>query len=193
VIRQYNLMGRELITQRGLALPESARLLAMINMVAADAQISVFHEKYRFLFWRPVTAIDPTSVVVDWCSAVPGYEDGNSATAEQIGWRPLLNTPNQPEYPGAHGSITSAIAGALAEFFGTNAIDVDIHGFDPAGAAGNLSAVRHFQTVADLREEIADARLWGGLHYRMSTEASVSLGAKVAKYGFNHGLKPVHD
>ena len=166
VIRQYNLMGRDLIAQRALTLVESARLLAMLNMVMADAQISVFHEKYRYLFWRPVTAIDPTSVIPDWCDAVPGFDDGNDRTAEQVGWRPLLNTPNQPEYPGAHGSITSAVAEVLSEFFGTDQIDVDIHGFDAEGTAGNLSAVRHFDTAHDLREEIVNARLWGGLHFR---------------------------
>jgi hypothetical protein len=190
VLRQYNLLGRDLITERALTLVESARLLAMINMVAADAQINVFHEKYRFLFWRPVTAIDPLSVVSDWCDAVPGYDDGNEATRPQVGWRPLLNTPNQPEYPGAHGSITSAVAQVLSEFFGTDQIDVDIHGFDPAGPLGNLNVVRHFETTEDLRHEIVYARLWGGLHYRHSTEIAVELGAKVAHYGLNHGFRP---
>jgi hypothetical protein len=190
VLRQYNLMGRDLIDARGLTMVDAARLLASINMVAADAQITVFHEKYRFLFWRPVTAIDPTSVVPDWCEAVPGFDDANDATAEEPGWRPLLNTPNQPEYPGAHGSITSAIAEVLSEFFGTQQIDVDIHGFDPAGAAGNLDALRHFESAQDLRDEIVDARFWGGLHYRASTEAAVALGAKVARFALKHGLRP---
>jgi hypothetical protein len=164
----------------------------MINMVTADAQMSVFHEKYRFLFWRPVTAIDPTSVIKDWCDAVPGFDDGNDQTAEQAGWRPLLNTPNHPEYPGAHGSITSAIAGVLSVFLGTDQIQVDIHGFDPAGPAGNLNAVRRFETTDDLREEIVNARLWGGLHYRRSSEVAVALGAKVAHYALNHGFKLAH-
>ena len=192
VLRQYNRMGRDLITREELTLVESARLLGMINLVTADAQINVFHAKYTFLFWRPVTAIDPGSVVADWCPAVPRYEDGNDATVEQTGWRPLLNTPNHPEYPGAHGSITSAVAEVLLEFFGTDRINVDIHGFDATGPAGNLNAVRHFETADDLRTEIVNARLWGGLHYRGSSEVAVDLGAQVGHFALNHGFRRAH-
>src|SRR5262245_14837293 len=45
---------------------------------------------------------------------------------------------------------------------GTNQIDLDIHGFDPGGPAGNLDAVRHFDAPNDLRHEIVEARLWAG-------------------------------
>src|SRR5215813_5912047 len=64
-IRQYNRVARDIVSARGLSILETARLAAMINVVAADAQISVMHSKYRFLFWRPVTAIDPSAVVDD--------------------------------------------------------------------------------------------------------------------------------
>lgn len=190
VVRQYNLLGRDLIIP-STSLADSARLLAMLNMVAADAQINVFHAKYEFLFWRPVTAIDPTSVVMDWCGAVPGYEDGNDGTTEHVGWRPLLPTPNHPEYPSAHGSITAAIVEVVTEFLRTEEIDVTIHG-SADGTAGNLSATRYFATADDLREEIINARVWGGLHYRRSSEVAVALGAKVAHYALNHGFKPAH-
>jgi hypothetical protein len=190
VIRQYNRLGRELSTERALDLLQTARLLAMINVVGADAQISVIHWKYAFLFWRPVTAIDPFAVIADGFGPVPGFDDGNPGTFEEAGWRPLIATPNHPEYPGAHGSITSAVAEVLTEFFETDEIDVDIHGFDPSGPAGNLNATRHFDTAAQLREEIVGARLWGGLHYRGSSEAGVDLGLKVAHYDLNHAFRP---
>ena len=74
----------------------------------------------------------------------------------------------------------------LTEFLGTNRIDVDIHGFD---AVGPLHAVRHFDTADQLRQEIVDARLWAGLHYRKSSEAGVDLGRKVAHYALNHAFK----
>jgi hypothetical protein len=189
VIRQYNLLGRDLTTARTLDLVDSARLLAMINIVGADAQISVMHWKYEFLFWRPVTAIDPGAVIADGFGPVPGFDDGNARTPEETGWRPLIgNVPNHPEYPGAHGSITSAVAEVLAEFFGSDRIDVDIHGFD---AVGPLHAVRHFDTAAELREQIVDARLWGGLHYRGSSEAGVELGRRVAHYDLHHAFRRV--
>jgi hypothetical protein len=162
----------------------------MINVAGADAQIAVMRWKYTFLFWRPVTAIDPLAVTSDGFGPVPGFEDGNPRTVEEAGWRPLLATPNHPEYPAAHGSITSAVAQVLSEFLETEEIDIDIRGFDPAGPAGNLNAVRHFDTAAQLREEIVDARLWGGLHYRGSSEAGVDLGRTVAHFDLNHAFRP---
>ena len=145
VIRQYNLARRDVVDARGLGLLETARLAAMINLVGADAQMSDLHGEYHYLFWRPVTAIngslDPTAVTNDGFGPVPGYNDGNPATVEQAGWRPLLTTPNHPEYPSAHGTLTSAMAEVFRAVLGTNRIDLNIHGFDPAGPAGNLNAV----------------------------------------------------
>ena len=109
---------------------------------------------------------------------------------EEIGWRPLAVTPNHPEYPGAHGSITGAIAEVLTMFLGTDHIDVTIYGFDSAGAAGNLSAVRHFDTAEQLVEEIINARVWAGLHYRNSTETSVKLGQKIGHFDVIHAFQP---
>ena len=191
VIRQYNRLGRDLSTSRSLDLLQTARLLAMLNVVGADAQIAVMHWKYAYLFWRPVTAIDPFAVSNDNFGPVPGFVDGNAATAEETGWRPLVGTPNHPEYPAAHGSITSAVAEVLTAFLGTEEIDVDIRGFDPSGALGNLSATRHFDTAAQLREEIVNARLWAGVHYRGSGEAGVDLGRSVAAYGLGRAFRPL--
>jgi len=189
VIRQYNRLGRDLADTLRLDLVETARLLAMINVVGADAQIEVMHWKYHYLFWRPVTAIDPSAVVDDGFGPVPGFDDGNLRTVEEPGWRPLIASPNHPEYPGAHGSITGAVAQVLSEFLGTDQINLDIRGFNPAGDAGNLDTVRHFASADVLTAEIVDARLWAGLHYRASTEAGVDLGRKVAHYDLNHAFR----
>jgi VCPO second helical-bundle domain len=191
VIRQYNRVGRDIADARGLGLPETARLAAMVNVVGADMGMSVLHAKYHYLFWRPVTAIDPSAVIADGFGPVPGYDDGNPATVEQAGWRPLLTTPNHPEYPAAHGVVTSAMAEVFSTFLGTNQIDLDVHGFDSAGPAGNLNAVRHFEMTTDLRHEIIGARLWAGLHYHFSGVAGVVLGRKVAKYDLRHAFRPI--
>ena len=68
---------------------------------------------------------------------------------------------------------------------------MDIHGFDAAGAADNLDAVRHFDKANQLRAEIINARLWGGVHYRTSTEIGVDLGRSVAKYDLKHAFEAV--
>jgi hypothetical protein len=194
VIRQENTTVREIAAARNLDLLQTARLAAMINVVGADAQIAVHYAKYHYLFWRPVTAIngslDPTAVTTDGFGPVPGFDDGNPATVEQAGWRPLLSTPNHPEYPCAHCSLSSATAEVYSTFLGTNQINIDVHGFDPAGPPGNLNAVRHFDMPNDLRNEVVYARLWAGLHYHFSGVAGIVLGRNVAKYDLRNAFQP---
>ena len=192
VVRQYNRVVRDTADQRGLGLLQSARLTAMVNTVGADALIACLFAKYHYLFWRPVTAIDPTAVTSDGFGPIPGYDDGNPATSEQLGWRPLLTTPNHPEYPAAHGSITSAMAEVFSSFLGTQRFNLDIHGFDAAGPVGNMNAVSHFEMANDLRNEIIYARLWAGLHYHFSSVAGVVLGRNVAKYDLRHAFRPLN-
>jgi hypothetical protein len=191
VVRQYNRVARDIADARSLGLPETARLAAMINLIGADALMSTFQAKYHYSFWRPVTVIDPTAVTNDDFGPVPGYDDANPATVEEPGWRPLMTTSNHPEYPSAHGTITSAVAEVLTTFLGTNQIDLDIHDFDPAGPPGNLNAVRHFDKANALRHEIIDARVWAGFHYRFSDVAGVVLGRQVANFDLRHAFQPI--
>jgi len=192
VVRQYNRLAREVADDRDLGLLQTARLIAMVDTVGADALISCLFAKYHYLFWRPVTAIDPTAVVADGFGPLPGYDDGNPATLERVGWRPLLATPNHPEYPAAHGAITSAMAEVFTTFLGTQRINLHIHGFDAAGPAGNLGAVSHFEMASDLRSEIIYARLWAGLHYHFSSVAGVVLGRNVAKHDLRRAFRPLN-
>ncbi|HEY3616435.1 MAG TPA: vanadium-dependent haloperoxidase [Candidatus Sulfotelmatobacter sp.] len=193
VVRQYNRAARDVADERGLGLLQTARLTAMVDAVGADALISCLFAKYHYLFWRPVTAIDPTAVTADGFGPIPGFDDDNPATVEQLGWRPLLVTPNHPEYPAAHGTITSAMAEVFSSFLDTQRFNLDIHGFDGAGAAGNLNAVHHFDMPNDLRNEIIYARLWAGLHYHFSSVAGVILGRNVAKYDLRHAFRPLNE
>ncbi len=190
VVRQFNRAARDLATARGSG---SARYRAAVGHgqhrqrrridVGAECQVPV-----------PLLASGDrdrpgSRVTADGFGPVPGFDDGNPATAEEPGWRPLVTTPNHPEYPAAHGTNTSAMAEVFTEFLGTDRIDLDIRGFDAAGAAGNLDAVHHFDTAEQLRDEVINARLWGGIHYRRSSEVGVHLGRKVAHYGLNHAFK----
>src|SRR4029077_420690 len=147
VIRQFNRAARDLATAKNLGLLQTARLFAMLNTVSADALMSNLNQKYHFLFWRPVTAIDPTSVIADGYGSVPGFDDGTPAPVEMTGWRPPLPIPNHPEYPSAHGTNTSAVAEVFSEFLGTDQIDLDIHG--STDVTGNMLAVQHFDTADD--------------------------------------------
>src|SRR5262245_18811322 len=184
VIRQYNGLARAIATNESLDVPETARLLAMLNEVGADAMIAMMNAKYHYLFWRPVTAIDPASAANDGFGPVPGFDDGNPLTVEQPGWHPLVTTPNHPEYPSAHATITSAIAEVLTEVLGTDRLDIDVQG------TPRLLVTRHFATADDLRAEADNARVWAGLHYRFSVQAGSLLGREVADYDLGHAFQP---
>jgi hypothetical protein len=183
VVRQYNGLARSIATRMSLDVPQTSRLLTMTNEVGADAMIAMMNAKHHYLFWRPVTAIDPTSVTIDGFGPAPGFDDGNPATVEQAAWRPLVATPNHPEYPSAHATISSAIAEVLTRFLGTDALDVDVQG------TPSLTVTRHFATADDLRAQANDARIWAGLHYRFSVQAGSALGREVADYDLSHGFQ----
>lgn len=180
--RQWGGVARSVASRLSLDVPETARLLAMVEEVAADASISFINAKYHYLWWRPVTAIDPTSVTNDGFGPTPGFDDGNPLTIEQPGWRPLITTPNHPEYPSAHSTVSSAIAEVLTRFLGTDAIEVDIQG------NANLAATRHFATADAIRTDVGNARVWAGLHFRFSVEAGAAFGRAIADYDLDHAF-----
>ncbi len=168
--QQWNTAAGEIVSNRGFGVDQAARVFAMINVVGADATIGCFDAKYHYLFWRPQFA-------------VPGADtDGNPATTADPTWTPLVATPMHPEYPSAHGCVSTAEANALAAFLGTDRIEIDmpstVPGVDPS---------RHFDTVDELITEIRNARIWGGLHYRGSTLVGSRLGERVARWDLSHG------
>jgi hypothetical protein len=171
-VRQYSTLFRDVATSHLLNLQETVRLLAEGEIVAADAGIALLNGKYHYGFWRPVTAIANTA-----------RDDGNAATVQDSTWTPTVTTPNHPEYPGAHGTITSAVAELLSRYLHTDAINVRITSSTVA-----TMPYRDFATVGDLRAEIVEARLWGGIHYRGSTLAGVDLGRKVANWDLRHAF-----
>jgi hypothetical protein len=164
VINQYAQMFRDVATAHNLDLEDTARLLAMGTMVGSDAGIACMDAKYHYLFWRPVTAI--------------------RATTTDTTWTPLLTTPNHPEYPSAHGCVTAATVAVLESVLKTKNINVDVPGAQ--GGLTTLTTSRHYNTSDDLISEVANARIWAGLHYRFSTTAGVELGKAVAKWDLDH-------
>src|SRR5262245_7686320 len=173
VINQYNQTLRAVVTQHGMDLVDAARLLAMGMLVTADAGIACWDAKYTYQFWRPVTAIR------------------NDATAPDPTWSPLGTTPNQPEYPSAHGCVTSALAAVLAHALGTDAIDVTMPGAQ--GGATTLTTSRHFATAQELDSQIIDARVWIGFHYRTSVVAGEDVGTAVADWALQRTFLPGDD
>jgi hypothetical protein len=157
---------------------EAARVLAMGNLVDADAGIACWDSKYHYLFWRPIMAIRNAGI------------DGNPATTPDPGWTPLLTTPNHPEYPAAHSCGTGAEAEMYAVALGTRHIDVTLHG-SADGTPNNWAATQTFASVDDLQRQIVNARVWAGLHYRDSADTGIRLARKVARWTLRRYFQPV--
>ncbi|HEX9096635.1 MAG TPA: vanadium-dependent haloperoxidase [Candidatus Dormibacteraeota bacterium] len=173
VINQFNQTLRDAATQHGMDLVDTERLLTMGEMVTTDAGIACFDSKYHYLFWRPVTAI---------------RADGNPGDAN---WSPLVATPNHPEYPAAHGCVTSAMGQTLAAALGTENLNVTFPG--AANAAGTQLTSRTYATVSDLTSEIVNARVWIGFHYRNSVIAGESLGTAAARWALARYFQPTDE
>ena len=161
-IEQYNKTLRGVALQHSLDLVDTVRLLAMGGLVSADAGIACFDSKYHYMFWRPITAI---------------RADGNPADA---GWSPLLPTPNHPEYPSAHGCLTSAVDGVLVNFLGTTNLNVTFYG--AVNGAVTPTTPRTYATQQELDTELVNARVWIGFHYRNSVHAGDNIGHSVASW-----------
>lgn len=170
---QYNVAFEQIVIDRGLNAVQAARLFAMGNLVGADALIACFDAKYSSLFWRPQFAIPA------------GASDGNPATEADPAWKPLLNAPPHPEYPSGHGCLTGAEAEVFAAFFGTKQIEVDL-----ASTAPNvLQRERHYAHVDDLTQEVMNARVWGGIHFRDATLTGIEMGREVARWTLKRYFK----
>ena len=133
--------------------------------------------EYTYLAWRPAFAIPQ------------GDTDGNPLTMGGPTWKPLAATPSHPEYPSAHGCATEATAYVLMDFLGTSNINLDVTG----NAPGLVQTMRHYTTAADLVNEVVNARVWIGFHYRFSGLAGVRLGQRVASWTFQHYFQPTDD
>jgi hypothetical protein len=174
---QLSLDVRGLSNQEGLTLPDNARFFAQAYMAIADGVIGCWDSKYYFNFWRPVTAIQQADI------------DGNNQTLQDTTWLPFTITAGHPEYPSAHGCVTSAMAHSMAYFLGTKrpAQGIPLSGAD---AGGNIY-VRHFDSTDEVVREIIDARVYNGVHYRTSVVHGTVLGRKVAQWVARYYFLPV--
>ena len=168
--QQYARMFNMLATANNLGVEDSARMMAMLWTGYADAGIGCFNAKYKFGFWRPVTAIP--------AGGGTGNPFGGSADlAADPSWTPAGGaTPAHPEYPAAHGCITGAVSSLIADFFGTTRVTVTVD-----SKAFTDSLHQHtFTDTRDLMDEVFWARIYAGFHFFHSLEAGRQLGQSVA-------------
>ena len=165
----WNRIAAQISAGRGLTLTENAHLFALLNLTLSDALIACWDSKYRYVFWRPITAIRAGLTPAD---------------ADPL-WEPWLNsltgTPAHPEYPSAHSSMSGAAAFILAAAFGENTAFTVTSEVRPG--------TRAFSSFTDAVAEIANARVFGGIHFRTSCVRANSLGRAVADYVSRHAMR----
>lgn len=185
----FNAIARRFAEQYALDLSDSARLFAMMDLTAADALITTWHEKYRWNFWRPRAAIRQADT------------DGNPATVADPSWEPMfhptldpaiggvgppLSTPPYPDHPSGATSYACASMEALAAFFGTDEMPFY------ATSSRFPGEQRAFTRFSDLGKEVLEARIWSGIHFRTPDVASATIGREISRYVHTHWFAANH-
>jgi len=147
----------------------SARILALLDVAMADAGIACWEAKYHYVFWRPVTAIPLADT------------DGNPATISDPTWMPLFATPAFPEYPSGHSTVSGAAAVVLASFFG----EKKHFTMDNVLLIG---VTRSFKDFSEALDEVRNARVFAGIHFRSACDDGQSMGTQVANWVLDHSL-----
>jgi hypothetical protein len=169
----WNGVARQVVEARGLDLSATARVFALFYLAAADASIACWDAKYTFNFWRPITAIRSGDV------------DGNDHTTGDSTWAPLLATPQHPEYVSGHATISTAMATILRVIFGDEP-GMPILATSPT----NPAFQRQWESFSEGVDEVIDARVYSGIHYRTSDEVGATLGRTVARFVMRQQLRP---
>jgi PAP2 superfamily len=169
----WDRVALDLSAAAGLELSDNAHLLATLNLSVADAIIACWNAKYTYEFWRPVTAIPLADT------------DGNDATVADPAWTPLLNTPAHPEYVSGHSSASSAATTVLADYFGDDTLVIVK---SPAAAGW----VRVFPSFSAAIAEVADARVFAGIHFRTACQDGTTLGSNVAGFILENQMLRIH-
>ena len=168
-------MVRYIADRPGRRQVENARLLALYQMAFDDAVQAMIVAKYRYDFWRPLTAIRNADL------------DGNDATARDPEWLPLLPNPNFQEYPCGHCAAVAVQAEVLKLAGGLPANT-------PVRVAVGMNPNMVLQTVKSWDEivrQVSDSRMLGGVHYRFSNEAAEEMGRQAARIAYSTILRPL--
>jgi membrane-associated phospholipid phosphatase len=155
--------------EHGHSLLESARVLALLDLAMADAAIACWEAKYHYVFWRPVTAIPLADT------------DGNPDTIADASWMPLFATPAHPEYPSGHSTVSGAAAVVLASVFGEKrhfTMDNDLL----------IGVTRSFGSFSEALDEVRNARIFAGIHFRSACNDGQATGAQVGNWVLDHAL-----
>ena len=158
---------------RGLSLADNARFFALISIAGFDAYIATWDAKYAYNFWRPITAIQHADL------------DGNPLTTADPSWTPLGPTPPFPDYVSGHTAYTRACVRVLEEVFGKAPVSYTV--MNPA--VPPAERVRTYTSFRQLSEEMIEARILAGIHFRTADRDGDRLGRQVAQFAIKHVLR----
>ncbi|MDQ3255477.1 MAG: vanadium-dependent haloperoxidase [Acidobacteriota bacterium] len=157
---------------------ESARLFALADLAMADAIITAWNSKNYYVFWRPITAIQE------------GNNDGNPRTAGDPTWLPLIINPPYPDHTSGANAITSAATRALEHFFGTDHMTFSV---TTPNTGPTIEDTRTYNRFSDAAQDVVDARIYEGIHFRFADEAARKQGRQVAGWASRNFLRPLNN
>lgn len=157
----WNQVARQLVVSRGLDAASAARVYLLLNLAGADAMVAAWDAKYAYNQWRPVTAIRHVG------------DDGSLTTAPDTGWTPAITTPPFPDYPAGHTSYGGAAERVLTALLGERPGELSISSPTAGGAT------HRYQSFQEIAEEVVNARVWAGVHWRTSSTVGREIGRKV--------------
>jgi hypothetical protein len=170
----FDLAARQVAQERWHSVSENARALALINMAISDSLVASFYNKYHYVFWRPETAIRA------------GDTDGNPKTEADPGFLPFILTPCFPSYPSNHGSGSGGGAEVLRRLYGESGHSITLSNTAVPGI------VLQYTKFKEITDDISDARVYGGIHFRTDQDAGATLGRAVGAAVYKNNLRPVH-
>jgi hypothetical protein len=155
------------------SLPFNARLFALLNMAISDGAVAVMDTKYEYAFWRPETAIRAADL------------DGNRWTESDASFTPFITTPCFPSYGSAHAAASYAARAVAESVLGEDETRIVLSN---AAVPGVVLEYASFEEITD---DIDDARVYGGIHFRFDQRAGARQGGKIGAWVVNHHLRPV--
>jgi membrane-associated phospholipid phosphatase len=171
----FNQAAQQVALELAHSLSENARALALINMAMSDSLVASFFNKYHYIFWRPETAIHAVDT------------DGNRNATGDPSWAPFIVTPCFPSYPSNHGSAGNGAAEVLRRLYGEAGHSITLT--NPAVP----SIVLQYTSFKQITDDISDARVYGGIHFRTDQEAGADLGRAVGTAVYKNNLRRVRD
>jgi hypothetical protein len=160
----WNDVARQIAGARPTTLVANARMLALLNIAISDGLVTVMETKYHYRFWRPETAIHQ------------GANDGNRKTDGNPAFTPFILTPCFPSYPSAHASASYAGRAVLARIFGDHHHAIALE--SPAVPGVRLE----YESLDEITDDIDDARVYGGIHFRFDQRAGGRQGSAIGDY-----------